>query len=658
MRPDDVALLRQPSSPTLHGDLLVVAVARPDADANEYHSALQRIPLDGGAPRPWTWGAKDGSPRLSPDGRWLAFLRKAGGEDRVQKQQLHVMPSDGGDARCVTTLHAGVSGLAWAPDSRRIAFTTRVAEPGRYGTSTDEWPGAPEPDAEAPRRLTRMDYRLDEVGYLADQHTRLHVLDLGDAFEPDAELPEPVELTDGRCDLGDAAWTPDGEYVLVTAPRNLGVEETERGDIYAVPATGGAPVLLAQATGWTAMPTAADDGTVLYFATEHDGPGDAEAENTGLWAVPFASGEVGTPRRLTDVETVDCETMAGPPIVTGDGVLVAMRNRGAIELRRVPMDAAGVTLAELPVLAGEHGAVKSFTADGGRIAAIVSTPDSPGEVVLIDGDRTTTLTDFATPLRAAGLRPLTELNGTAPDGYPVHGWLVLPEGPGPHPVLLCIHGGPFMYHGWGFYDEAQVYASAGYAVVLPNPRGSSGYGQAHGQAIVHAMTTVDEADILAVLDTALARPECDAERVGVMGGSYGGFMTSWLAAHHGERFQAAWSERAVNAWDSFTGSSDIGWFFTDRYVGPDPAEQRRISPVTYADQVRIPFAVVHSENDLRCPFEQAQRMFVALRRAAVDAELLVFPGEGHELTRSGRPRHRVQRFRAVLDWWSRHLKAN
>ncbi len=468
MRPDDVALLRQPSSPTLRGDLLVVAVARPDADANEYHSALQRIPLDGGVPRPWTWGAKDGSPRLSPDGRWLAFLRKAGGEDRIQKQQLHVMPSDGGDARCVTTLHAGVSGLAWAPDSRRIAFTTRVAEPGRYGTSTDEWPGAPESDAEAPRRLTRMDYRLDDVGYLVDQHARLYALDLGTALDPDAELPEPVELTDGRCDVGDAVWTPDGQYVVVTAPRDLGVEETVHSDIYAVPAAGGTPVLLAQASGWTAMPTVADDGTVVYFGTEHDGPGDAEAENSGLWAVPFASGEAGTPRRLTDVETIDCETMAGPPIVTDDGVLVAMRNRGAIELRRVPMDAVGVTLAELPVLAGEHGSVKSFTADAGRIAAVVSTPDSPGEVVLIDGDQTTTLTDFATPLQAAGLRPLTELDGTSPDGYPVHGWLVLPEGPGPHPVLLCIHGGPFMYHGWGFYDEAQVYAAAGYAVVLPN----------------------------------------------------------------------------------------------------------------------------------------------------------------------------------------------
>ncbi|HVV19396.1 MAG TPA: alpha/beta fold hydrolase, partial [Pseudonocardiaceae bacterium] len=253
-------------------------------------------------------------------------------------------------------------------------------------------------------------------------------------------------------------------------------------------------------------------------------------------------------------------------------------------------------------------------------------------------------------------RPLTELTATAPDGYPVHGWLVLPEGDGPHPVLLCVHGGPFMYYNWGFFDEAQVYASAGYAVVMGNPRGSAGYGQSHGRAIVRALGTVDVDDVLALLDAALARPDLDAERVGVMGGSYGGFMTSWLAGHHGEKFTAAWSERAVNAWDSFSGSSDIGWFFTEGYVGPDPEEQRRKSPLTYADRIRIPFAVVHSENDLRCPIEQAQRMFVALKRNGTEVEMLVFPGEGHELTRSGKPRHRVQRFRAVLDWWARQLK--
>jgi len=140
-----------------------------------------------------------------------------------------------------------------------------------------------------------------------------------------------------------------------------------------------------------------------------------------------------------------------------------------------------------------------------------------------------------------------------------------------------------------------------------------------------------------------------------MGGSYGGFMTSWLSAHHGDRFRAAWSERAVNAWDSFTGTSDIGYWFTDAYLGQDPGAHTKMSPLTYADRIRIPFAIVHSEQDWRCPIEQAQRMFVALRRGGTEAELLIFPGEGHELTRSGQPRHRGQRLDAVLEWWGRHL---
>lgn len=644
MRPEDLALVTVPTSPTLHGDLLIVAVASPDFEANEYRGGLVRVPLDGGEPTPWNWGPRDASPVLSPDGRWLAFLRPAGDDHR----QLHVMPSGGGDARCVTSLPLGVSAPVWSPDSTRIAFTARIPEPGRYGTADPEWSDPPGADAEAPRRITRMDYAEDNIGYLVDRHSRLFVVA---ATDPDAE---PAQLTDGTCDVRDPAWTPDGEHLVVVAWRDLGATETLYEDLYTVPANGGDLTVLTRTAGFTMQPTVTDDGTVLYVCSAHGGVGSAEANNHGLWAVPFEPG--ATPRRLTDAQTVDIEPLPGRPTVVGGDVLVAVRNRGAIELRAVPLDADNALLERLPVLLGERAVVKAFTVSGDRIAAVVSTSDSPGDVVLLENGSATTLATFAEPLRAAGIRPMVELTATAPDGYPVHGWLIQPEGDGPHPVLLCIHGGPFMYYNWGFFDEVQVYASAGYAVVMANPRGSAGYGQEHGRAIVRALGTVDADDILALLDAALARPECDPNQVGVMGGSYGGFMTSWLAGHHGQRFKAAWSERAVNAWDSFTGSSDIGWAFTEGYVGLDPEEQRKRSPLTYADRIRIPFAIVHSEHDLRCPIEQAQRMFVALRRAGTEVEMLVFPGEGHELTRSGKPRHRLQRFRAVLDWWSRHLK--
>jgi dipeptidyl aminopeptidase/acylaminoacyl peptidase len=249
------------------------------------------------------------------------------------------------------------------------------------------------------------------------------------------------------------------------------------------------------------------------------------------------------------------------------------------------------------------------------------------------------------------------VTGTAPDGYPVHGWVVSPLGSGPHPVLLMVHGGPFTQYTWSLHDEAQVYAGAGYAVVMGNPRGSSGYGQAHGRYVVGDVGQRSAADLMALLDAALADPALDSSRVGVLGGSHGGFMTTWLAARAGDRFRAAVSERALNAIDSFRGSSDIGFWFARGLYGPDPAGWAAQSPLTYADSISIPMLIIHSEHDWRCPIEQAQRLFVALKLRESPAEMLIFPGEGHELSRSGLPSHRVARFEAILEWFARWLSS-
>lgn len=333
-----------------------------------------------------------------------------------------------------------------------------------------------------------------------------------------------------------------------------------------------------------------------------------------------------------------------------------MENRGAVEIRALPVSTSGqLRLDELEVVLGGKKVVKSFASNGSEIAAVVADTNSPSELVLLSGHTERICTDYGSAVRDTGIRPLIELTGTAPDGYPVHGWLLLPEGEGPHPVLLNVHGGPHTQYGWSLFDEAQVYASAGYAVVMGNPRGSSGYGQQHGRAIVQDMGNLDTADVLCLLEVALTRDDCDANRVGVMGGSYGGYMTSHLMAAAGDRFVAGISERALNAWDSFAGSSDIGDAFTVAYVSADREEQWRRSPLAAADQINRPLLIVHSENDWRCPLEQGQRLFTALQRRQAPVEMLLFPGEGHELSRSGRPQHRVQRFEAILQWWSRYL---
>ncbi|WP_290057723.1 S9 family peptidase [Amycolatopsis solani] len=646
MRPADIEALAAPGRPALRGNLLLTALSHPDLKANAARSALRRVSLDGGESA-WTHGPRDSAPSISPDGRWVAFLRAGEGKGADGSPQLHVMPADGGEARRLTSLHLGAGEPVWAPDSRRIAFTARVPEPGRYGTE-DADGETPEPAAEAPRRITRMDYRLDDVGFVGDRPLRLFVVD---AAEP-AEDPEP--LTGAGYDASHPAWTPDGTRVVFTAPPEWGAAESDFRDICAISAEGGEPEVVVRGDGYSERPAFGADGTLFYFGQSFEE--HREAGMTGLYAATpeFGAGPVKA-RRLTDIETVDCESSAGAPAPRGSEVLVAVRNRGAVELRAVAADAADAPLADLPVVYADRTALRSFTLDGSVLAAVIATPSSAGEVVLLGGGEPRVLTDYSKPLRDKGIRPMIELETTAPDGYPVHGWLVLPEGEGPHPVLRVIHGGPFTQQEWAVFDEAQVYAAAGYAVVVGNPRGSAGYGQTHGHAITNGFGTVDVDDVLALLDKALERPDLDASRVGVMGGSYGGFMTSWLAAHHGERFKAAWSERAVNAWDSMVGSSDIGYFFVDAYIGASPEVQRDRSPLSYADRIEIPFAVVHSEHDWRCPLEQAERMFVALRRAGAPAEMLLFPGEGHELTRSGRPRHRVQRFEAVLEWWARHL---
>ncbi|MCR6490062.1 S9 family peptidase [Amycolatopsis sp. OK19-0408] len=646
MRPADIEALVVPGRPALRGNLLLTALKKPDLKTNAAHSALRRVSLDGGESA-WTQGPRDSAPSISPDGRWVAFLRAGEGKGAEGSPQVHVMPADGGEARRVTSLHLGAGEPVWAPDSRRIAFTARVPAAGRYGTE-DADDETPEPAAEAPRRITRMDYRIDDVGFLRDRMTRLFVVD---ALDEDAAEPEP--LTGDAFDVTHPVWSPDGARVVFTAPPDWGAVESDARDICAISAEGGDPEVLVRTEGFSERPAFAADGTLFYFGqsfAEH-----REAAMTGLYAATpeFGAGPAKF-RRLTDIETVDCETSAGPPAPRDGDVLVAVRNRGAVELRAVPVDAADAPLAELPVVHADRAVVRSFTLDGSVLAAVIATPASSGDVVLLDASPKV-LTDYSKPLRDKGIRPVVELETTAPDGYPVHGWLVLPEGEGPHPVLRVVHGGPFTQQDWAVFDEAQVYAAAGYAVVLGNPRGSAGYGQTHGHAITEAFGTVDVDDVLALLDKALERPDLDASRVGIMGGSYGGFMTSWLAAHHGDRFKAAWSERAVNAWDSMVGSSDIGYFFVDAYIGTSLEVQRDRSPLYHADKIKIPFAVVHSEQDWRCPLEQAQRMFVALRRAGAPAELLLFPGEGHELSRSGRPRHRVQRFDAILEWWGRHL---
>src|SRR6185437_14441909 len=641
MKPADIALMHVLGQPAVapDGKFAVVAVTRPDLETDDYRGHLWIVPTDGTAPpRPFTNGWRDTAPAYSPDGAWLAFLRAAGGEGQGRRPQLYVMPTGGGEPRCVTDLPLGAGAPAWSPDSRLIACVTRVPEEGRYTSG--------EADAEPPRRITTLQYREDNLGFFIDRRSHVFVVD--PFGQPDAQ---PVQVTSGDFDHAAVAWSHDGQSLAFVSARHDGRDADLVTDIWMCAVDGSHPRPITRG-GPADGPRLSirqirftSDGTSVCFAASDLGPSGRDiVGNTGVWSVPADGSFPAT--RLTDAETIH---LARDTTIetTPEGVLACAERRGAVDLLLVPYDGR-----EPETLLGGGRQVEGVGYAKSMLVAAVADPGSRGELIALAEGTQRQLTSLAA---IPSPRPMDEITATAPDGYPVHGWIVRPEGQGPHPVLLMIHGGPFTQYGWRLFDEAQVYAGAGYAVVMGNPRGSSGYGRAHGRCVVGDAATIAAADLLALLDAGLAADDLDGSRVGVLGGSYGGYMTTWLAARHGERFKAAVSERAVNAVDSFHGSSDIGWLFAAALWGPDPAGWAAQSPLRYADDISIPMLIVHSEHDWRCPVEQAQRLFVALRLRGVPAEMLLFPGEGHNLSRGGRPNHRVARFEAILDWWSRHL---
>jgi dipeptidyl aminopeptidase/acylaminoacyl peptidase len=645
VKPSQLSLTRYVGAPTLHpsGENAVVAVRRIDLENDEYPSQLWLVPTDENAPRQLTFGTRDSAPAYSPDGKWLAFLRsEKDSSGKSGKVQLWVMPTGGGEARRLTENPAGVESFDWSGDGTRIAYLARVPEDGRYGTVDGKGP-----DKEAPRRITKFSFHRDGMGYFLDRPRHIWVINVAD------EAATPEQITTGDIDHSDVRWNALGDLLVFVAAGHDNRGDDMRSDVWVCAADGTGRRSLTDGGLSVYSPRFSPDGQTVYFAGSVVGPAglNGVARNDSLWSVPVDGS--AAPERRTDEETYHLSTEL---FVGDDGILFTNENRGAVELLLIPFDGG----QPQPLLQGPRqiqAATMISTPSGPLVIASFADGQTWGDVILREWDgEERALTDFSAGYRdAATVVDLEEVSATAADGYPVHGWLARPDGPGPHPVLLMIHGGPFTQYGWQLFDEAQVYAGAGYAVLYTNPRGSSGYGQAHGRAVVGNVGEVSTGDLVAILDAVLKDPGLDPNRVGVLGGSHGGYMTTWLAAHEGHRFKAAVSERAVNAIDSFTGSSDIGWIFADDLYGADVEQQRKQSPLTYVDQIDIPMLIVHSEEDWRCPIEQGHRLYVALRKRGKTAEMLIFPAEGHELSRSGLPSHRLARFDAILDWFGRYL---
>jgi dipeptidyl aminopeptidase/acylaminoacyl peptidase len=657
VRADDIEKLVSVGRPEIapDGSFAVFAVSRPDLAANRAVGQLWRIDLPGGTPRRLTRGTADGAPKLTADGSRIAFLRG----DAKDKPQIFVVDASGGEPVQATDAALGVGEFDWAPDGASLAFTARIPDPGRYGAVEGL-----EASAEAPRHITGVRWHANGLGYLADRPSRLFVVaapatDSEPFYEPAAtvvpegETPKKKQIvTHEATQLGENGASRSGavfagDEILTVLDEIEPARRDLRSVVVAVRADGsGEREVLGRDANLSIDELAvAADGTIAVLASDVGADGiDFVAPGVGLWLL-----EAAGPRSLTDPETIDLGEVGSHLTAIGDDFLVQDRTRGRVRLLRVTRS------GEITELLGGEVEVAGHAAAGDRIVAAVATPGSFGELVLLEDGETHTLTGFGAAAAATAPVLPQEHVIDGRDGYPVHGWVATPAGDGPFPVILQIHGGPYASYGIHLFDETQVLVDAGYAVVYCNPRGSAGYGREHGRVIRQAMGTVDFNDVIDFLEGVVAEDaRLDGARVGVMGGSYGGYLTAWVIAHD-HRFAGAIVERGFLDPVSFQGTSDIGAFFGDEYVGLDGDAIARQSPMAVVGSVTTPTLVIHSELDYRCPLEQATRYYSALRRQGTDAELLVFPGENHELTRSGQPRHRVERFAAVLDWWQRKL---
>jgi dipeptidyl aminopeptidase/acylaminoacyl peptidase len=674
MLPEDLYRIAWAEDAQISPDGRRVALVRKwmDEAQNDYRSNIWVAASDGSDLRRFTNGDRsDSHPRWSPDGIWLAFLSNRAcvesdggkpsgskGDKEKHSSQIWIIPASGGEARQLTNQAEGVKSFVWSPDSAKIAFVARVRE------TCDP----PDDSARTARIISTLRYKSNGEGFIYDR--RAHI------FVQSIETGSASQLSNGDSDDEEPCWSPDSTVIAFSSTGHDQNELRMVSDIFTVGVSGGSPRRLTSGTGTAHAPAYSPDGhRIAYFG--HDDPHPGGSRNLILYAMDAHGGnryslsgalDRSAAGEVAPIWSADC-----------DAILTGIIDRGTVALVAFAAKENEDGRNAVPIIEGPRLLTSwSASASGTAIAFTASSVTAPAEAFAVGTAgwmlagagklNETRLTDFnAQWLAEVTLSDAEAFHFAGDSGLEVEGWVMRPSSnessaaAAPVPTLLNVHGGPHAFYGWGFFDEFQVQAGAGYAVVAINPRGSQGYGEGFARACCGDWGGGDYADLMLGVDEALARfSHLDHERLGVLGGSYGGFMTSWIVGHT-RRFSAAVSERAVNAPVSLFGTSDIGYWFEQYEVAGNPLTDRDTylnhSPLTYAAQIETPLLIVHSENDLRCPIEQGEQLFVALKLLKrTETALVRFPEENHELTRSGKPSRRAERFRILLDWFDRYLQ--
>ena len=625
-----------------------VKTANPKRDG--YLGAIWLVSADGATPpvQITAGTAQDSSPRWSPDGSELAFTSDRGEVPKGRKRpprNVFVLDLAGGEARQLTRFGDDCSELVWAPDGGHLAFVVRDPK-----DSADEEDGV--------RVYDRARYRSDEGG-LSDGR-RKHVWIVG------VDGSAPRKVTDGDWDDGQPEFSPDGREIAFVSNRTERRDLNTVADIH-VASLSGETRRITDGEGSYGNPSWSPDGTVITAYGTECAIGSS-ARNIHIWAFPKKGGPgrdllEGWNRSVGSSVISDMRAHAQtlPPAWTGDDRILFLGSDQGTANAYSCASAGGDVRAET---VGAHQVVAwSLDRSLRRFAAIVATATDPGNLVVgeVGGPmrKATCLNDELLGSRYIAAPERVEFTGA--DGWKIEGWLMKPREFDPAkkwPLVLEIHGGPHTAYGHSFFHEFHVLAGRGYAVLFTNPRGSHAYGQRFVEACVGDWGGKDYEDLMAGVDHALALGWVDPKRLYLTGGSYGGFMTNWIIGHT-DRFRAAVTQRSISNNISAFGTSDIGWHFWEHEMGdatPWSGGEKLIfrSPLTYVTSVKTPLLILHAERDLRCPIEQAEQLFTALKVLGKEAVFVRFPEDNHDLTRGGKPKHRVEHARRIADWFDAH----
>ncbi len=642
--PDLVYQLTSYGSPTLSpdGSRLAFAQSKVDRETMKTRSRVMLKSLPGGDAFAFTQGPRDAAPRFSPNGETIAFLRP----DDKGRAQVWTISVSGGEAVRLTNMPGAVSDFAWSPDSDALAVVSDV-DPDR---PPDDHDFAKDPRIRVARRIT---YRADDIGWRGASRRHLFTVPLTGG--------EATQITEGDWDNSGPVWSPDGSRIAFISARRPDREFVAYNEAYVVPAGGGEAALWSQGLSSVGAIAWSPDGERLAVV------GSDNDEISAVWQGSLFLIQPGAePKRLNDDSMRPAAGL--PPNIptpefrwTGDGRLIFVADsRGESFVCSLPVD--GGPVQRITAGGVQYGGI---TIDKQAQTAVVLalSPDSPGDLHGVDlaSGASTPLTDSNADYLTNCPPAIMKKTSLTRDGMEIQSRLLLPpdfDETKKYPLVIDVHGGP---HG-SFYDAfnpvEQVLATAGYAVLGVNPRGSSTYGAEFLRAVLRDWGGEDYRDIMAAVEETRSLPYVDGDNMGIHGYSYGGYMSAW-AIGHDTRFSAAVVGAPCIDLLSMYGTSDIGVSFGERQWGGLRKDNVQAyldhSPISYADRVETPVLLLHGEADHRCPIEQSEQYFVALQRLGKTVEMARFPGCSHLFLRGGHPKMREEYLARTLAWFNRWL---